>query len=45
MRLFNILDFSNVVIAQLQAPNEFIAWNQAIHRFGHYYNLYIVETR
>jgi len=44
MFVYNILDYSHVVITTMQAPSLFEAFTHAINTFGHYYNVYVVKV-
>jgi len=43
--LYNILDFSNIVITTIKAPNDFIAYDIAKTYYGHYYNVYVARLK
>ena len=45
MYLYNILDYSNVVIQTIQAPSAVAAYLFASQNLSHYFNYYVVEAK
>jgi len=43
--MYNILDFTHVIIATINSPSLYTAWEYASNAMSHYYNYYVVEVR
>ena len=45
MTMFNVIEYNNIVVGQVQAATEFHAWEYAMNYMGHHYGIYVVEVR
>ena len=45
MKMFVVMDYTNIVIGQVRAASMFLAWDYASKHLNNYYGIYISEVR